>query len=235
MFAMASGVDGPLASDAGQTADSTDGAWRDLLSRAVPVRFAPGSVLFTEGDPAQGFFLLVSGRVAILWRNGGAEDDMWAVAGTGELLGDLSLSDRGGQGASATALDNVEALSLSRAVVREWLESGSEAWRVYLRLVTVRMGRQQDALWDIFAPDVSRRLARVVLRDARRFGHRTSIGIRVDLGLSQEQLARLVRASRGSVNKVLRSFVQQRWLRREGNELIVLDEERLAAHAGLQH
>jgi DNA-binding IclR family transcriptional regulator len=69
------------------------------------------------------------------------------------------------------------------------------------------------------------------MRETSQFGRRTSEGKRVNLGLSQEELALHVRASRESVNQTLATFARQGWIRRDGTEVVILNEEALIHQA----
>ena len=51
------------------------------------------------------------------------------------------------------------------------------------------------------------------------------------LGLTQEELAQLVGASRETVNKSLADFVSRGWIRLEGRAVTLLDVDRLARRA----
>ena len=52
--------------------------------------------------------------------------------------------------------------------------------------------------------------------------------LRLVAGLTQEELAQLVGASRETVNKALADFASRGWLRLEGKSVVILDPERLA-------
>ena len=49
--------------------------------------------------------------------------------------------------------------------------------------------------------------------------------------LTPEEIARLVGASRETVNKALADFASRGWLRLDGKSIIILDPERLARRA----
>jgi len=73
-------------------------------------RFAPGGVIFSEGDDARGeAFLVHAGTVEIRKQFDGAERRL-NVAGEGELIGEMALFRRAPRSASAVALTDVELL-----------------------------------------------------------------------------------------------------------------------------
>lgn len=204
----------------------------DFLRRVKRAVVPPDGIIFREGDPADRVVLIVSGRIKIVRHGEHGRENILIIAGAGELAGGLSIFDRGKQLTTAVAVIQSEIVELSADSMIEWLEAHTEASMRFIRLLILRTQRQNTALHDVFGLDVGTRVARAILRDARRFGRKTSEGMRVNLGLSQEELALHVRASRESVNQALSNFVRQGWIRREGAEIVVLDQERLAHQAG---
>ncbi len=79
--------------------------------------------------------------------------------------------------------------------------------------------------------DVPGRVAKALLDLSTRFGEATEDGLRVTHGLTQEELAQLVGASRETVNKALADFTGRGWVRREGRSVVLLDLERLERRA----
>ncbi|MER5794278.1 Crp/Fnr family transcriptional regulator [Streptomyces sp. NPDC001980] len=203
---------------------------RDFLTRARCVTFPPRDTVFQAGDPTR-VHLVLSGRVKISRRGEHGRENILVIAGPGELLGSLDLFDRRPQPTTAVTLGPARIAELSTESMLEWLAAHTGAAMRFIHLLVRRAQRQNDALHDVFGLDVGTRLARAILREAQRFGRRTPDGIRVDLGLSQEELALHVRASRESVNQSLAGFVRQGWARRDGCEIVILDEKQLAHQA----
>ena len=187
--------------------------------------------IFREGEPSDGMCVILTGKVKITRPGDDGRENIYTIAGPGDMLGELSVFDGDVRKATAKSVNAVTLAFLSNADVLSWLEAYPEASRRILRMLVVRLRRQNDALADMYGLDVSTRVARAILRLSRRFGRKTSEGIRVDLDLSQEELALHVRASRESVNQALSSFSRFGWIRREGTEVVILDEDALLRQA----
>src|SRR5580692_6366773 len=74
---------------------SLDEATRlELAEQLEPVHVAAGDVVLRQGDPGDGLFLVVSGRLRISVAAGGAERVLYDV-GRGAIIGEIALlSDR---------------------------------------------------------------------------------------------------------------------------------------------
>ncbi|GAB3118506.1 cyclic nucleotide-binding domain-containing protein [Novispirillum itersonii] len=112
-------------------------------------RVREGICLFREGQPGTGAFLIESGRVELTRKIRGSQT-LLAVAGPGELIGEMALID--GEPRSATAITTVE--TILRAIpARDFcsqLQQLDPMTRMILRKMTRLVRRANDTL--IFNP-----------------------------------------------------------------------------------
>ena len=80
-----------------------------VASGMVPVRFAPGERLMTEGEPGDRYLVLAAGSVAVT--SGGRD---MGTQGPGEGLGEIALLREVPRTATVTALEPVEAWAIGR-------------------------------------------------------------------------------------------------------------------------
>src|SRR5438309_10602178 len=74
---------------------------RPLLTSAHEVRFLPGEVIFEEGDPADGLYLVTAGTVRITAANERGEI-LLATIGANDVVGEMGVLD--GEPRSGTAV-----------------------------------------------------------------------------------------------------------------------------------
>ncbi len=80
-----------------------------IAARALPVGYKAGEVVFREGDPGTGFFVVLSGRVSV--SHGGKEAAQLAAGG---FFGEMSLLDSFPRSATVSALEASNCLELKR-------------------------------------------------------------------------------------------------------------------------
>jgi len=195
-----------------------------------PVR--RGEKLFVEGEPGDAVYLLLKGKVKIFRTSPDGRENLLIVMGPGEVFGELSLFDPGPRTATASAVVSSEVASLDHAELTRLLEHRPETAALLLRVLARRLRRTNDAISDLVFTDVPGRVAKALLDLADQFGIRDGgQQIRVEHGLTQEELAQLVGASRETVNKALADFASRGWLRLESRTVVVLDPERLEHRA----
>lgn len=196
-----------------------------------------GDVIFHEGDVGDRVFLILTGKIKISRAATDGRENLLAVLGPGDLFGELSLFDPGPRTGTASALTDTTVASLDHAALRPWLGRRPEAAELLLRVLARRLRRTNDAMSDLVFTDVPGRVAKALLDLAERFGGPVAQpghdqpAVRVEHGLTQEELAQLVGASRETVNKALADFATRGWLRLDSRAVVLLDRERLARRA----
>jgi CRP/FNR family cyclic AMP-dependent transcriptional regulator len=200
----------------------------ELRASMAETTLARGESLFHEGDPGDRLYVIVEGKVKLHRTSADGRENMLAVVGPSEMIGELSLFDPGPRTATASALTEVKLLGLGHGDLQPWLTTRPEVAISLLRAIARRLRRTNDVMSDLVFSDVPGRVAKALLDLSRRFGVPSDEGIHVVHDLTQEELAQLVGASRETVNKALADFAGRGWLRLEARAVILLDVERLA-------
>jgi CRP/FNR family cyclic AMP-dependent transcriptional regulator len=204
-----------------------------LAKELTRVRARKGTEIVHEGEIGQELFLVLEGKVKITRAASDGRENLLAVLGPGEVFGELSLFDPGPRTATATALSSLDYAVLPHSSLLPWLSGRPTVALLLLRVLARRLRRSNSALADMTFVDVPGRVAGALLELAGRFGSELPDGSwRVEHGLTQEELAQLVGASRETVNKALADFVSRDWLRLESRAVVILDRNKLVARSG---
>jgi CRP/FNR family transcriptional regulator, cyclic AMP receptor protein len=190
----------------------------DLL-RSVPARdldaviavsrlraFRRGQVVFTRGDPADTLIVVVSGRVKVVVRSADGGELTLTVIPPGGVFGELSVADGGPRSADAETLEACLLLLIPLETIRDICARVPSAAQALLSSIAVTLRRLTEAASDLVFLDLPRRVAKVLLNQARAEG-----GI-LRLNLTQEELAHQAGGSRQSVNAALRDFERRGWI-----------------------
>ena len=187
--------------------------------------------MFREGDQGDRLFIIASGKVKVGHASGDGRENLLAVLGPGETLGELSLFDPAPRNATATAVAESTLYSLTQQDLYRVLAQRPEVGRHLLASLARRLRKTNESLADLVFADVPGRVAKNLLDLAQRFGRQTDDGVMVAHGLTQEELAQLVGASRETVNKALATFMHRGWIKLEGKSVLIVDTEHLARRA----
>jgi CRP-like cAMP-binding protein len=203
-----------------------------LQERGVVRSFPQGTALFHEKQGSDRVMLVLEGRVKIATSSEDGKERVLAFRGQGEALGELSAIDGRPPSASVIAVDPVQALVLPAADFRAFLEHNP---RVMFFLMQRLIGRLREAdrkRVEFGTTDTIGRVAARLLELSERYGKRTPEGVRIDLPITQEELASWVGSSREGVNKALNTLKALHWIDMERRSITVLEMESLRRRAG---
>jgi CRP/FNR family transcriptional regulator, cyclic AMP receptor protein len=137
-----------------------------LLSR-YGRRFAAGTVLFRDGEPATEAFLLQDGRVRLLKQAGRMERSLRVVR-PGDLFGESALIRGAARSSTAVALDDVVTLAFDHATFEQVLASSPEvAGRVLNQLIR-RMRDAEDQIEILMLRDGQSKVVVALLKFAQQ-------------------------------------------------------------------
>ncbi len=189
-----------------------DESLRELAASMRRRSFRAGEVIFHRDDPGEVLYVIRDGKVKIFITSPDGQEVSLAVFGPADYFGELALLDGQPRSASAVALEPVETIALKRA---DFINAVMRHPRIAIQVMHVlsRRLRQTDAMIeDLLFLDVHGRVAKKLLDLAELHGVRTPEGIRIDLRLTQGELAAMVGASRESVNKVMGYFTDKQFI-----------------------
>ena len=140
----------------------TKGFWPDHLTRlaamAAEVNFAPGELIFQEGDRSSLFYLLISGNVALEVLPAGRPVRV-ATLVAGEVLGWSSVTGDTDKQFQARALEEVHALAFDGTRLRHAFEQdyalGFWFLRAILNVMSDRLHSIRAQLLGIHSPVAS--------------------------------------------------------------------------------
>jgi len=127
------------------------------------------------------------------------------------------------------AVEATETFVLHRDAFLALIDSDAGLRRALLASLATEMRRLTGHVEDLHFLDLPGRLASRILRLAESSGSKRADGtVTISWPYTQSELAGMIGGSRQSVNRLLADLGEQRLVRLERDQLVVLDAERLA-------
>jgi ATP-binding cassette subfamily B protein len=104
-----------------------------VVDSFVPVSYSFGDTIVKEGDPADAFYVLVSGRARIVKRTEQGEEISLSMLRPGDSFGEMGLLEHSTRTATVRASSDVSALRLDKSVFESLLKQSPDI-RIYLEL-----------------------------------------------------------------------------------------------------
>ena len=189
-------------------------------------RLPHDAVVVRQGEPSTTLFLVERGAMRLSAVTADGRELVIAVLGSGDVFGEAALLEEPSPVEARTVGETIvvafDAATLP-LVFREAPRTGAEL----LRLVASRLHRTERALGDALTSDLATRIATRLRELGERHGIRRPDGIHLAIRLTQDELARMVGASREAVNRSLRGLVDADVVRTGRDGVVITDPERL--------
>ncbi|MFN2189614.1 MAG: Crp/Fnr family transcriptional regulator [Candidatus Promineifilaceae bacterium] len=183
-------------------------------SRQIP----KGSILFFQHDPADGYYILYTGSIAIYVSSSDGRELVLGEMRPGDCFGELALITGQTRSTSAIALRKSEVIILPNQHFLDLINSQPDMLRILLLTLAKRFygaTQRESALAFLDAPA---RLARILLQLAA-----TSEAPGGYITISQLQLARRAGLTRQTVAKILGRWRRAGWLLTGRGRVVLLD------------
>jgi CRP/FNR family transcriptional regulator, cyclic AMP receptor protein len=174
-----------------------------LRSRAVARRFERGATLMHQDEVPGRVIVIERGHAKVTLQSDEGKEVVLGFRGPGDLLGEISALGGEPRAATVRAIEPVDALALAAADFDALLEECPRIALEVLRVVITRLREADRQLFEFAAYHTLGRVARRLLELAERFGEPCDGGVRIALGISQEELAGWAGASREATSKAL--------------------------------
>jgi len=202
---------------------------RALASLCSVRRVAKDEMLFAEGEPCDGLFVVQSGAVKLFKMAENGREQILVTERAGSTVAELPLFDGGTFPASAAALENSTLLFLPKREFLDLCRGNSEVAFAVIRTLAWRFRYLTSLVEELSLKEVSHRLARFLRDRALQSGVRTKRGIEFPLAETNQEIGAEIGTVRDLVSRNLRRFVDRGIIRLELRKVIVLDMDELEA------
>lgn len=204
-------------------ANLTEAELQALVVRTSRKRFQQGALLFAEGDPCAGLFLVAAGKIRIFKLSASGREQVLAVEGPGSSFAELPVFDGGNYPAAASAMEDTEVLFISRKDFQNFCREHPDVALKVIAVVGSRLRRLVGIIEELSFTTVRQRLIALVLRLAQADGTPSKEGIHVELTKSHQDLAAELGTVRELVSRNLSRLQAEGFLEVEGRKIVVKD------------
>jgi CRP-like cAMP-binding protein len=215
-------------------ADLTERDLEMLADRALSKQYQPGEMVFSEGDPCEGLYVVQTGSVKIFNTSASGREQVLHIEKAGNTLAELPVFDGGSYPASTAAIDACQLLFISKKDFRALCLERPEMSLKVLKVVSLRLRQLVGIIEELSFTTVRNRLASCLLQQAREKGQRTQRGVEFELGSNNQQLAFQIGTVRELVSRNLSHFQSEGILKVEGRTIVIKDLSALEAVASIK-
>lgn len=201
------------------------GLGADVLARvrdqAHSKAVGAGESFFNEGDDAEAFFVLTSGRVKLTQLTPEGHQVVLRIIGTGDAFGGAGAFGDLTYPVGAEAVEPAVALVWTSGTMRQLLETEPKIALNAVQFVAGRLHDLQRRHRQLMTERVERRVARALLRLVQEAGRRVNAGVEIDFPVSRQDIAEMTGTTLYTVSRLLSSW-EERGIVRSGRQRIIL-------------
>lgn len=197
-----------------------------------------GEVLFLAGERAEGLFVIVSGQIRAYRVNSQGREQTIHMESTGATLAEVPVFDDGPYPATAVAEERTTVLFLEKTGVCRFMLRHPQVGLTALRLMAQRLRGHAELVDALALQQVGQRLAHFLLAQGRERGVGTDSGLKVDIALSNEELAKRIGSVREVISRTLtrlesEGLIVQTHTAQPSRQryILIVDEARLTQYA----
>jgi CRP/FNR family transcriptional regulator, cyclic AMP receptor protein len=198
-----------------------------LSQRAVERRFTGDEMLFWEGEPCAGIFLILEGSVKIFKTSAAGREMTLSIEAAPSTVAELPLFDGGPYPASVRAVGPVTALFINKADFQQVCRQNPDVALKILAVVGRRLRHLVGVVESITFGSVTERLARLLLEASREAAADDAF----DFPVTHQELASRLGTVREVVSRNLARFRAEGLVRIDDRRVHILDRAALEREA----
>lgn len=200
-----------------------------ILSICKEESFKKGNIIFAEGEPCKGMYVVLKGEIKIYKISPEGRELVLHMVAEGEPFGGVPIFlENPKNPAFAECEKNTKVLLIPRQSLLDLISKDSEFALKVLSSFAGYLNSLVNLIEDLSLKDVNKRLAKYILGLVKKKSIETKKGIQVELEASKEKLSHRLGTVREVISRAFSQLQSKRIIRIEGKTVLILDREKLA-------
>ncbi|MBN2442228.1 MAG: Crp/Fnr family transcriptional regulator [Spirochaetales bacterium] len=153
---------------------------KDIYEKHVKY-YAPGAVIFQEGDQGDKLYIIIEGEVEIRKSTYSSSAKTLISLNAGDIFGEMAIIEKKARSASAIAIKPTKLLIMNDALFERMIEKNSDFAKKMIRILSGRVRRANSILQNVMVTNVENQIVSGIIQYAHDFGIPTFNGYRVNV------------------------------------------------------
>ncbi|MEM1078107.1 MAG: Crp/Fnr family transcriptional regulator [Pseudomonadota bacterium] len=204
---------------------------RAILAEASPRRHERGTEIFSEGETATSFFLLLDGYVRVRRITAEGEQIIMRYVPAGQLIGIAAAIGKTQYPATAEAASECLTLVWPMPLLTRFMADYPGFAHETNKAVGIRLAEAHDRVVEQTTQNVERRIANALLRLIEQGGRPSPDGIEIGFAVSRGDLAEYSGTTLFTISRTMRAWEKEGLVRSNRKRITICDTERLSGFA----
>jgi len=205
----------------------------ELQLRSKLIKLPKKSILYSEGEPPKGIYILVKGKVKMSQLNPDGSVQILFIYGVGEVFGHRSILGGDNQPASITALEECELMFIEKEHFLNVVHNSSKMSKLLMQSMSHEFTVLVNRI-NIFAQrGIKERLALFLLLLNETYRIPGQLNEDAEITVNRNDLASYTGTSVENLVRTLKVFKEQNYVRTNGKSIFIENFEALYTLAGI--
>ncbi len=203
----------------------------EILREARSSRYPKNEAIFTQGEDAHSFFLLLHGHVRAAKTTASGEQVVVRYVAPGETFGLAMAIGLKAYPATATAVDDSVVLAWPTAAWPRLVAKFPSLATSTLQTVGSRLQETHNRVIEMSTQQVEQRIAHALLRLAKQSGRKVEQGVQIDFPISRQDIAQMTGTTLHTVSRILSGWEHQGLVESGRQRIVLRDPDKVFALA----
>jgi len=196
--------------------------------------YSKGTMLFFEGQPSDGVYMLCHGRVKLTTYSKDGKAMILRVAEAGEILGLSATVSDGNYEATAEVMDACQVNFVNKRAFVDFIDANSQPALNAIRQLSENYHAAYAQVKSLgLSATVADKLAELMLEWCHQ-NCETEFDLRLFMPYTHEEIAGMIGSTRETVTRLLKNFRKRNLITLHGSELFIPDKKRLENSIGVR-
>ncbi len=200
---------------------------QSLTDRGTRIHMPKDTVIYDQDEGSGYVYVVEEGRVRLVYLAQDGSEHILMFALRGGIFGELECMEKINSLVRAETLTDCSIYRIPEAGFMEAMSSDPELTLFIARELAHKLHVISVGFISISVDETKNRVARILLSTADIFGHEENGNIRIDLPITQQEIANLVNSTRLTVGNILRDFMALGLIKKQDTHFFLLNRAEL--------
>jgi CRP-like cAMP-binding protein len=187
------------------------------------------NLILIEEEIGSSMFVILDGRVKVSRISDDGREVILSIMSEGDFFGEMSLLDGHTRSANVTAIDDSVLLVIRREEFLQMLHDYPQIAINLLKELAQRIRKGDEHIKSLSLQDAKGRVANTLLRISEDYGVFRKGQVEINELPLQQDLANMAGTSRETISRVIKTLIEQGYLKKERGKIIIIDYEKFKA------
>ncbi|MCX7990569.1 MAG: Crp/Fnr family transcriptional regulator [Proteobacteria bacterium] len=200
---------------------------KEIAKIVIVKEYPKKSIIFSEGDEAKGFYILLSGMVKIYRISTDSREQILHIINPGETFAEAAIFIGKNYPAFAETILDSRLAYIDKKIFLKTLEKNSKIALNLIISLSMLLKKVVDLVDNVSLKNVDARLAEFLIEEAIRKGKKIDDYIEIELNITKTELAKKLGTVNETLSRSLRKLREKGIIDAEKNKVYIFELEKL--------